>query len=231
MHLDGRTIAPDTTFFLDLNLFDVHHPVISYLVLTFAQLAREGLGPSRGRVELTSVYLLTELGQIGSIVFKDSLITAEESSSPLRLNLTSASDKETNMIHRLRILFVTPTELKSDGQLALRPEFSILISRIRDRLSTLRRLYGPGPLELDFQAFGEQSKTIHLVGCKLNYIDLNRYSSRTGQTHSIGGFTGEVEYEGNLGPFLPFLYAAQWTGVGRQTVWGKGKIVVIQTSI
>ena len=29
-----------------------------------------------------------------------------------------------------------------------------------------------------------------------------------------------------LARFLPWLQAAQWTGVGRQTVWGKGHIVV-----
>ena len=37
---------------------------------------------------------------------------------------------------------------------------------------------------------------------------------------------GVAEYEGELGEFVPFLEAAQWTGVGRQTVWGKGAIRV-----
>ncbi len=55
---------------------------------------------------------------------------------------------------------------------------------------------------------------------------MQRRSSRTGQTHSIGGFIGEAEYEGDLREFVPFLRAAKWTGVGRQTVWGKGEIEV-----
>ena len=231
MHLDGKAIAPGATFFLDLNLFDLQQTVISYLALTFAQLAREGLGPRRGRVELTSVCLLTESGEIGSTIFENGSMAVERFIPPLRLNLPPASENGTNAIHRLRIRFITPTELKSGQQLTSRPEFSILASRIRDRLSTLQELYGSGPLDIDFRTFGEQSKMIQLVGCNLNYVDLNRYSSRTGQTHSIGGFTGEAEYEGNLGPFLPFLHAAQWTGVGRQTVWGKGQMVVIQPSV
>jgi len=33
-----------------------------------------------------------------------------------------------------------------------------------------------------------------------------------------------AEYEGQLGEFIPYLEAAQWTGVGRQCVWGKGEI-------
>ncbi|MGB9605238.1 MAG: CRISPR system precrRNA processing endoribonuclease RAMP protein Cas6, partial [Bryobacteraceae bacterium] len=39
-------------------------------------------------------------------------------------------------------------------------------------------------------------------------------------------FTGEVEYEGDVAEFVPYLEAAQWTGVGRQTVWGKGELAV-----
>src|SRR4051794_632831 len=51
---------------------------------------------------------------------------------------------------RLRVEFLTPTELKQDGRIVERPEFAILIARIRDRISTLRSLYGAGPLEVDF---------------------------------------------------------------------------------
>ena len=44
--------------------------------------------------------------------------------------------------------------------------------------------------------------------------------------HSIGGFVGEAEYEGDLAEFVPYLRVAKWTGVGRQTVWGKGEVEV-----
>jgi CRISPR/Cas system endoribonuclease Cas6 (RAMP superfamily) len=55
-----------------------------------------------------------------------------------------------------------------------------------------------------------------------------RRSSRTGQTHSIGGFVGSAEYEGDdLAEFLPWLEVARYTGVGRQAVWGKGEIRVV----
>ena len=35
-------------------------------------------------------------------------------------------------------------------------------------------------------------------------------------------------YRGDLAAFLPYLRAARWTGVGRQTVWGKGEIEVAE---
>jgi hypothetical protein len=40
----------------------------------------------------------------------------------------------------------------------------------------------------------------------------------------LGGFVGVAEYEGDLNEFFPYLEIARWTGVGRQTVWGKGEI-------
>ena len=128
---------------------------------------------------------------------------------------------------RLRVRFVTPTELKAGHHVADRPEFGILFGRLRDRISTLRALYGVGPLEIDFHAMGERAATVRMTRCELQMHELDRLSSRTGQRHPLGGFVGEAEYEGELAEFLPYLLAGRWTGVGRQTVWGKGETEVI----
>ncbi len=125
---------------------------------------------------------------------------------------------------RVRVAFVTPTEMKAGQQLVSRPEFPVLFARLRDRISTLRALYGPGPLEIDFRAMGERAARVRLAHCDLQWHSAERRSSRTGQIHPLGGFTGHSEYDGDLGEFLPYLRAGQWTGVGRQTVWGKGEI-------
>ena len=88
----------------------------------------------------------------------------------------------------------------------------------------MRELYGDGPLELDFRGFGERAARVKMTRYEISQVDVARRSSRTGQVHPIGGFVGEAEYEGDLGEFLPYLRAAKWTGVGRQTVWGKGEV-------
>jgi hypothetical protein len=122
---------------------------------------------------------------------------------------------------RVRVTFLTPTELKG----ADRPEFGVLFGRIRDRVSTLRSLYQGGPIDLDFKSMGERAALVKMTRCEIQHVDAARTSRRTGQTHSLGGFVGVAEYEGELGEFLPYLEVARWTGVGRQTVWGKGEIV------
>ncbi len=116
---------------------------------------------------------------------------------------------------RLRVQFLTPTELKG----CERPEFAALFARIRDRVSVLRSLYGPGPLDIDFVGLGEKAKAVQMTRCDLQVKDIRRRSGSQRATHSIGGFVGVAEYEGDVSVFLPYFEAAQWTGVGRQTVW------------
>ena len=152
---------------------------------------------------------------------------AEVARESLRAELVRVEGQE--MLHvplagtypaeRIRVHFFAPTELKS----AHRPEFGSLFSRIRDRISTLRALYGSGPLTIDFQAMGERAAAIKMTGCSIRHVEAQR---NTGQRHPLGGFTGIAEYEGDLTEFIPYLEIAGYTGVGRQTVWGKGEISV-----
>ena len=142
--------------------------------------------------------------------------------APMRLCLNPAGDP----VSRITVHFETPTELKAGGETVERPEFGVLAARIRDRISTLRALYDDGPLTIDFREFGERAAKIDMTRCDIRHIDASRRSGRTGQVHSLGGFVGEAEYEGDLTEFVPYLDAAHWTGVGRQTAWGKGELTL-----
>ncbi len=126
----------------------------------------------------------------------------------------------TETITRVRVRFKTPTELKGVTQ----PEFAALFARIRDRVSLLKSLYGDGPLEIDFRSMGDRARAIRMTHCELHHESAERYSRTQKASHPLGGFTGVAEYEGDLTEFLPYFQAAMWTGVGRQTVWGKGEI-------
>jgi len=151
----------------------------------------------------------------------------EPSVEPVSLSL----DPLPSAPSRIHVDFLTPTELKHQGRIVTEPLFPVLFARTRDRISTLRELYGPGPLSLDFAAIGARAAAVRMVACDWSPVEITRRSSRTGQSHGIGGFTGFAEYEGPLVEFLPYLEAARWTGVGRQAVWGKGEIAVSPSTI
>jgi len=196
-YLDGRKVQPGERFWFDVHLFETRNPPLESFASAFARLAKDGLGPLRGRADLVSV-----------------------EQRPVSISL----DGNPQDVRCARVEFVTPTELKSADRLADRPEFGVLFARARDRVSALRTLYGAGPLEIDFRAMGERAAAIRTTRCDLRRVQAERRSSRTGKVHSIGGFVGLSEYEGPLGEFLPYLDAAQWTGIGRHCVWGNGEL-------
>src|SRR5581483_8358438 len=201
--LDGLTAPPNSSFSFDLHLFDTHQPVFFYFETAFSEWASSCIGASGARARLVRT---EPLGGLCSI----------------------ALDPDPSPIDRVTVRYVTPTELKAMGRLAQSPEFAVLFARLRDRICTLRALYGAGPIELDFRGMGARADDIRLVRSDLQWETAARTSSRTGQTHPLGGFTGEAEYHGDLREFMPWLRAGQWVGVGRQTVWGKGEIHVVE---
>lgn len=217
-HLDGLTLTAGSTFHFDIHLFEVNAASLPYFVLAFQRLALEGIGPRRGKARLVRVDALDQQGRLAGLIFDGRRLREELCVVALDLSPLSAT--------KLTVRFVTPMELKSKQEILRRPEFAALIGRARDRISTLRAMYGQGPLELDFRAFGEKAELVQMTHCDVRHVDVERKSGRTGQVHSIGGFIGTASYEGELGLFLPFLQAAALTGIGRQTVWGKGEIAI-----
>lgn len=213
-------VSGGAEFSFDVHLFDVRNPPIAYFVESFILAAKEGLGRTRGHASLTSVDLLDAAGKAARRLYNGEALAGERPLPPVVVDLSPASAP----IRRILVRFLTPTELKGGESLRRPPEFDVLIARARDRVSTLRSLYGAGPLEVDFKALGARAAGVRRIRTSLSRVSALRRSSKTGQVHPLAGFTGEIEYEGDLGEFWPYLQAARWTGVGRQTVWGKGAI-------
>lgn len=196
-HLGGLRFRAGDQFAFDLHVFDMQQPWLESYGVALDRLAANGLGPGRGRAFRAATDIV-------------------------KIEVPLAPPREP--VPRLGIRFLTPTELKSGETLAARPDFDILFARVRDRVATLASLYGAAPIDCDFRGMGERAAAVRMKVCRVREERVERRSTRTGQTHDIGGFVGEAVYEGDLGEFVPWLDAASWTGVGRQTVWGKGAI-------
>jgi hypothetical protein len=182
-----------------LNLFDVRAP-LQKVKAAFRAIANAGIGPGRAKVSLRTF----------------------EPQPILRLSLCGKP-----VIGRVTIRFVTPTELKRAGAVRPEPEFALLIERLAERVWALGSLYQQWP-GWDYRELLEEARLVQLVDWEWRYEHRLRRSSRTGQTHPLGGFIGTATYEGPVGNFMPLLEIGRWTGVGRQTVWGKGEIQVGQ---
>jgi hypothetical protein len=196
-HLDGRVIRPGDEFWLDIHIFDRTTGLMETLTRGLGELQERGLGPGRARVEMMPPGAPAEVD----------IDLAEKIAQP-----------------RVTVNFLTPTELKGMNSQLDKLPFRVLFARARDRVSALATQYGNGPLSIDFVGMARRAEAVRSKECSLSRREVMRQSSRTGQSHTIGGFTGFATYEGELTEFMPFLRAGWWTGVGRHTVWGNGVI-------
>ena len=208
-HLDGATVEPGQHFHFDVNVFETRRPLDGIFTAAFEWMGERGIGAGSARVQLRAVQYLDLAGQ-----------PVEDLARPLVLPL----EPDPQPVEAVTVEFLTPTELKSGGHLASDPLFPTLFARVRDRVATLGSLYGGAPMDIDFRAMGERAMAVRMTASAIRVLEVTRRSSHTGQRHPIGGFAGWAAYEGPLAEFLPWLRAASYTGVGRQTTWGKGEI-------
>lgn len=127
MHLDGQTVRPGATFHFDVHVFDLRDPAIPYLVLAFAEMAHTGLGPGRSRAKLTGVYQIDLEGRTLGRLCDGATMNGGMDPQPSTIPL----EPRTSCLERIRVEFVTPTELKHANALVSRPDFGILFARPR----------------------------------------------------------------------------------------------------
>jgi hypothetical protein len=219
-HLNGCTIPAGDCFHVDIHLFLIDEDAVECLVLAVAELAHLGIGLSHRRAVLSEVAVSNLNGAILSNVYRDRKLLHNELPCPECLQLQAAPVS----VRRVQIEFLTPTELKNNGVIVQEPQFPVLFSRLRDRISALQRFYGRGLISVDFRPVATRSKCIRLARWDGHHLTIERRTAH--RSYPIGGSIGIAEYEGELSEFLPYLEIGRWTGVGRQTVWGKGEFTV-----
>jgi hypothetical protein len=112
--------------------------------------------------------------------------------------------------------------LKADGAQARRPAFGPIAKRLRDRINALSYFYCGEGLDIDFKAFGEQADKIKTVVDSTHWVESSRYSRRREVSHDLSGFVGDVSFEGDLAPFIPYLKLGEYVHVGKNAVFGNG---------
>lgn len=79
------------------------------------------------------------------------------------------------------------------------------------------------PSGWDFKGTIEKAQAIKTIGSNLRWHDWERYSARQDTRMKMGGFVGEITFEGNIEPFMPLIKAGEVLHVGKGTTFGFGK--------
>ena len=123
---------------------------------------------------------------------------------------------------RVTLVFKTPTRIIEQGKLQHRPTFRPLVQRLHRRLRDLTRQFTDAPWELDLRQVMAQAEAAQVVEDQTRWVELDSFSTRRSTSTPMGGFVGQVTFEGNLEPFLPWLVWGEVVHVGKDAVKGNG---------
>jgi hypothetical protein len=220
---DPRTLIPSgerLSFGLTLVGRGINY--LPYFIAVFRELGRAGLGRSRGKYRLLAMDAVSPLDGATAPVYRsqdDTIRTA---------NLAVSGDAITTHAttlpaDRLHLRFLTPTRLIYRKKPVQDPPFHVLVRRLLDRVSSLSYFHCGQRWETDFKGLIEQAKAVRLAECDTRWENVERYSGRQKARLSLGGFVGDVVYEGDVAPFRSLLLLGSLVHVGKGTVFGNGK--------
>lgn len=119
----------------------------------------------------------------------------------------------------IKLKLITPLRIKKDNVFLRDDEIELnsLINSIYQRQMKL--------LNRDFKKFPYEIKG-EIIKKDLKYKELTRLSNRQQTTMKMGGIIGEIEFENLSKECFEVLKLGELLGVGKQTVFGLGKIEV-----
>jgi len=192
--------------------------------VAFRGLAERGFGVGRGRCRLHSIAAQRD-AETWTLVYTDSDQCVRPAAVSNTVNNLMSAGK--SPVGKVVIDFLTPTELKHNGQPVRIPECHHLLKRLRDRINAIGCFYNDVTLDIGFAEAGRRAESVRRMHAEITWLDRARYSTRTHQRHPIGGFVGCARFAGELSEFMPFLRVGEWTHVGKHAVWGNGQYRVV----
>lgn len=233
-----HVLQPGNCLAFDLTLLGTATQYFRLVMLSLPIVEDVGIGTSlqrlggrRGRLRVLRVEAVDLEG-----VAKEPLYTADHrvATEPcIKITPTDiAEHAEQLATGRLTLDFVTPTRLIGGGHLLKRPEFHPLVLRLVERLEALEGAYGEvDDLDPDearqvnyqrYVSFGRLASQVRLGTQHVSWVDLSSYSSRQKRSTPIGGFIGQVTYEGDLRDLRELLVWGEVVHVGKNAVKGDG---------
>ncbi len=212
------------TFTFGLTLFGSAASLYPYVVLAVQRMGELGLGKkwsAPGRFKLAEIWAINPLTMEAKLLFdeKDRLVQVPDIPIVHEQVLHHCRDMSGG---GLGLEFLTPLRLVIDGQLVHQLTFISLIRRLLRRLTDLYRGFSDGVLDIDFPALLRQAESVRVSRDETRWLDLSSFSRRRELRTPIGGLVGEMEFEGDVQPFLPYLVWGHFTHVGKDATRGHG---------
>lgn len=127
---------------------------------------------------------------------------------------------------KIRLHLITPLRVKFRNRLTEELPFHILIRTVLRRIHNVFYNYGKEEPKYNYRELIKKAESVKIVESNTKWFDWKRYSSRQEKAMFMGGITGSVVYEGELGEFIPLIKLCEILHLGKQTSFGLGKIKI-----
>lgn len=214
--------------------------LLPYFIYSFEELGRIGIGRERGKFELKTIRSKSPNGQnlgskpvgspedprIDQIYSSDTKRLAGIPKSSLVID-TQFPDECKPVSREITLKFETPTRMTFGNRLTRDVEFHIIIRQLLRRLSLLSYFHcGTDISDWKFKDIIRKAEEVKVKENALTWFDWQRYSQRQDQKIEMGGFLGDITFQGDIDPFMPLIRAGEMLHVGKGTVFGLGKYSV-----
>ncbi len=216
-----ETMQPEESFSFSLLLIDRAIDLLPQIVYAVRLMGEAGIGVGRrqkmGRFGLRKVLA----GEEVCCHAKDNILHLSENVEKIKLEQQPVSG-----VSSVKIRLHTPLRLKHHNRLNLDLPFHVLIRACLRRLSALEEAYGGGEPDLDYRGLVRRAEQVEVHHSQLRWQQLFRWSNRQKKKVSLSGLSGSITFQGELDEFMPILRYGEQVNIGKQTVFGLGKILV-----
>ncbi len=210
------------TFSFSLLLFDRAIELLPHIVYAVQLMGESGIGTGRrqglGRFVLRKI----TAGQgKKEIIYQSEEAVLHQLKTIPKIQL---DNKAMNGVQSVKVLMQTPLRVKQRNTLQRRLDFHILIRAAFRRVAALEDAYGNGEPDIDYQGMVKRAELVATRQSDIHWQQINRWSNRQRAKTSLSGLIGTIAYTGSLGEFIPILRYCEQVNVGKQTVFGLGRI-------
>ncbi len=211
---DQNLFKPMDTFEFSITLFGKGINYLPYFIYSIEELGNQGLGKTRGKYDIISVTNDSNNG----LIYKNGTLYSQNIT---RTKIDFAEEEKLNQIY---FKFNTPVRIIKNKKLVKSDfTFELIMRNIFRRLDMISYFHFEKNLDIIYKDWIEKSKEIKKVEENLQFYDWKRRSGRTNKTIQMGGFVGNIVFEGDLSEFMPFIKMGEIIHLGKGCTFGMGE--------